>query len=197
MDSAPRADGAPIPASGEADDLAAVEALLGHRFADRELLRCALTHASSTTDKRLNNERLEFFGDAIVGLVVCEYLFGRHPEVREGELTEIKSWLVRRGTLAAVAREMDLRPHLSLGRGITRRRKLRRGRKYAAFVSELCIDDAGETDLAVAWRDYRFLLPRVALDRDAALLLAGSEQRKLRHLPAHATYAPHHAGPMR
>lgn len=105
-------------------DFDATEACLGYAFRDRDLLRCALTHSSSTTDKSRDNERLEFFGDAILAMVVCEHLYHTHPCEREGPLTEVKSSLVRGGTLARAARAMGLRPHLILGRGIAGRKRL-------------------------------------------------------------------------
>jgi ribonuclease III len=103
------------------------EAALGHVFASPELLVRALTHrslahqlAQADTGKKsapADNERLEFLGDAVLGLVVAETLFGLHPEWREGELTRIRSGLVSRQHMAKVAEEIDLGKHLRLSRG--------------------------------------------------------------------------------
>jgi ribonuclease-3 len=120
-----------------------LEAALGHGFARRELLVCALTHRSlanekATSEKAANgnaslerltaegreeapgeedNERLEFLGDAVLGLVVAEAMFEAHPEWHEGELTRVRAQLVSRKHLAEVAAVIDLGGHLRLSRG--------------------------------------------------------------------------------
>lgn len=106
-----------------ADELATPEpeelaARLGHVFADPALLRRALTHASATSDKTEDNERLEFLGDGVLDLIIREKLFRGCPEKSEGELTEIKSLVVRKASLAKAARGLGLRDFLTLGRGI-------------------------------------------------------------------------------
>jgi ribonuclease III len=108
-------------------DLKELEDALGHEFASPELLVRALTHRSlahqlaqadaGTKSALADNERLEFLGDAVLGLVVAEALFTLHPEWREGELTRIRSGLVSRQHLAKVAEEIDLGKHLRLSRG--------------------------------------------------------------------------------
>lgn len=105
-------------------DLDALESALGYCFNDREILRRALTHASSTAEAGRDNERLEFFGDAVLDFVVCEHLFHEFPSRGEGELTEVKSELVRRRTLARAAKSLNVRDFLVLGRGISGREKL-------------------------------------------------------------------------
>lgn len=98
--------------------LDAAENLLGHRFSDRALLARALTHAS-TTDSRLDSyERLEFLGDAVLGLVTCEAIFLRYPDLLEGEMTKIKSTAVSRETCAAIACELGLVDLVELGKGM-------------------------------------------------------------------------------
>jgi ribonuclease III len=108
-------------------DLKELEDALGHEFASPDLLVHALTHrslahqlAQADAGKKsapADNERLEFLGDAVLGLVVAEALFTLHPEWREGELTRIRSGLVSRQHLAKVAEEIDLGKHLRLSRG--------------------------------------------------------------------------------
>ena len=107
-------------------DLEELEDALGHTFRSPELLKCALTHRSlaherAHTDETqcgdaCDNERLEFLGDAVLGLVVAEALFALHPEWHEGELTRVRSRLVSRQHLARVAEEMGLGKHLRLSR---------------------------------------------------------------------------------
>ncbi len=87
---------------------------LGYRFADERLLESALTHRSAAPH---NNERLEFLGDAVLGFVVANALFHNYPHAREGELTRLRASLVRRETLALIARDIGLGPLLHLGAG--------------------------------------------------------------------------------
>ena len=114
-------------------DLAELEAALGHSFASRELLLRALTHRSLANEraaleqaagngkaepaKAADNERLEFLGDAILGLVIAEALFKAHSEWQEGELTRVRAQLVSRQHMAEVAAGIDLGSHLRLSRG--------------------------------------------------------------------------------
>jgi len=86
----------------------------GHRFADPGLLSRALTHRSAGAP---HNERLEFLGDALLGLVVAEVLFQRWPRADEGALTRARAELVRESTLARIARRLDIGPLLKLGPG--------------------------------------------------------------------------------
>lgn len=94
------------------------ENLLGHRFANPELLRRALTHASMAGSRLDSNERLEFLGDAVLGLVVCEMIFRRFPDLLEGEMTKIKSMVVSRQTCASIAGRLGLERLLVLGKGM-------------------------------------------------------------------------------
>lgn len=68
----------------------------GHRFRDAALLLKALTHASVADSRLVSNERLEFLGDAVLGMVVCDELYGRFPDWLEGDLTKVKSVVVSR-----------------------------------------------------------------------------------------------------
>ena len=94
------------------------EAALGYRFDDPDLLAVALTHASVANDRLHSNERLEFLGDAILGAVVCEFLFHSYPDYLEGELTKIKSDVVSRRACAQISNEAGLTGLLTLGKGI-------------------------------------------------------------------------------
>ncbi|MGO8758795.1 MAG: ribonuclease III [Terracidiphilus sp.] len=102
-------------------------AALGHEFSRPELLARALTHRSLAHElaqaggteptPQADNERLEFLGDAVLGLVVAEALFKAHPEWREGELTRVRAWLVSREHMAQVAERIELARYLRLSRG--------------------------------------------------------------------------------
>jgi ribonuclease III len=99
-----------------------LEAALGHSFTAREILLRALTHRSLVHEKSGettpgDNERLEFLGDAVLGLVVAEALFLLHPDWTEGELTRMRAQLVSRQHMAHVAASIDLGRHIRLSRG--------------------------------------------------------------------------------
>ncbi|HHY49356.1 MAG TPA: ribonuclease III [Alphaproteobacteria bacterium] len=95
-----------------------LEARLGHRFADPDLLDRALTHSSAVSpSKRVDRsyQRLEFLGDRVLGLVVADMLYRRLPRANEGELSRALNALVRKETCAAIARDLDLGAELNLG----------------------------------------------------------------------------------
>ena len=87
---------------------------LGHRFLRAGLLEQALTHRSHGSP---HNERLEFLGDGVLDCVMAQELFARFPALSEGELSRLRASLVRKETLAAVARDLGLGDHLRLGEG--------------------------------------------------------------------------------
>ncbi len=94
-----------------------LEARVGHKFRSRDLLKKALTHASVRQGggtKRRDNERLEFLGDRVLGLVISELLLEIYPTLNEGDLAKLYNRLVRGGTCAAIARELDLGAYLVL-----------------------------------------------------------------------------------
>ncbi|MDB5325182.1 MAG: ribonuclease [Phycisphaerales bacterium] len=103
------------------DHQAHAEKVLGYSFADAHLLKESLTHAS-IADNRLNsNERMEFLGDAVLDLIICELLYRRFPNLQEGDLTKIKSAVVSRKICAEVAIETGLADLLIIGKGISNR----------------------------------------------------------------------------
>ncbi len=91
---------------------------IGYRFLRPELLRAALTHTSSANSRQASNERMEFLGDSVLGLVTCEQLYGRFPEYQEGDLTKVKSVVVSRKTCADFSRTLKLGEYLFLGKGL-------------------------------------------------------------------------------
>jgi ribonuclease III len=123
------------------------EQLLGHRFNNPQLLDEALTHAS-IADTRLNsNERMEFLGDAVLDLIVCESLYQKFPQHMEGELTKIKSAVVSRRTCAEVSNETGLTELLRIGKGISSREALPSSLAaavYESIVAALYLDGGFE-----------------------------------------------------
>jgi len=97
---------------------------LGYTFHDPLLLQSALVHTSYVNERPgrglESNERLEFLGDAVLGIVVAHRLYVLRPDSPEGELTVLRAWLVRQSTLARWARQLGLGPYLMLGRGEAR-----------------------------------------------------------------------------
>jgi len=100
--------------------LAELQSRLGHTFRDESLLRLALTHPSVAHDANAplpHNQRLEFLGDSVLGLVLSRELYGSFPEADEGALTKSRARLVNAGSLAAHGRTLGLGEHLILSRG--------------------------------------------------------------------------------
>ena len=118
-----------------------LESRLGYAFRQPELLETALTHRSAG---RRNNERLEFLGDAILGFVISEALFDRFPEATEGQLSRMRSNLVRGETLSELARELELGEYLILGAGEL---------KSGGYRRESTLADAFEALIGAIYRD--------------------------------------------
>ena len=98
-----------------------LEEKLGYTFTNKELLAGALYHSSYANENRgrgiTSNERLEFLGDAVLGMVVADHLFRNHPDMPEGELTRTRAALVCEGSLVRVAEALSLGEYLKLGKG--------------------------------------------------------------------------------
>lgn len=121
---------------------------LALKFKNPTLLRQALVHTSYLNENPGigvgSNERLEFLGDAALGIVVAHQLYGEYPDVDEGRLTELRAHLVRRDTLARAAERLHLGEYLQLGRGEDaaggRRRPTNLARAYEALVGAIFLD---------------------------------------------------------
>lgn len=122
-------------------EITELETVLEHKFKNHALLVRALTHSSlayeqatrneTPTPDSADNEQMEFLGDAVVGLLVAEYLYTRHPELKEGPLTRLRAHLVSRKHLGQVAGKIGLGQYLRLGKGEERSG----GRKKAALLA--------------------------------------------------------------
>jgi ribonuclease-3 len=102
----------------DTDTLHQIEQILKHEFSDQAVLAKAFTHSSSVDNRLESNERLEFLGDAVLSIVICQALYEKFLEYPEGELTKMKSMLVSRGTCAHVARRLGLPKYLVVGKGM-------------------------------------------------------------------------------
>jgi len=121
---------------------------LGYRFSDQDLLEQALTHRSASGS---NNERLEFLGDSILGFVIANELYERFPVASEGQLSRLRASLVKRDTLAKLARQFALGDYLNLGPG-----ELRSGGQARASI----LADALEAILAAIYLDSGYAITR-------------------------------------
>jgi ribonuclease-3 len=133
-------------------DLSTFEKRIGITFTDKDLLRTAFTHRSFLNENRKSgmehNERLEFLGDAVLELIVTEYLYARYPEKNEGDLTSYRSALVNAITLAGVAESIGMNEHLLLSRGEAkdtgRARQIILANTIEAFIGALYLDGGYE-----------------------------------------------------
>jgi ribonuclease-3 len=131
-------------AQGSGVPLDRLATVLGHGFADPVLLEQAVTHPSATSPVRPDNQRLEFLGDRVLGLVVAEALLAAYPDEAEGTLAPRFNALVRRETLAEIAAEIGLGEFLRLGRseatGGGRRKKAILADAMEAVIAALFLD---------------------------------------------------------
>ena len=143
-----------------------LEERLGYTFQNKALLKGAMYHSSYANEHRgsdiQSNERLEFLGDAVLGLVVGEHLFRTHPDAPEGDLTRMRAALVCEESLHEVAQSLGLGQYLKLGRG----EESGGGRQRPSILA-----DATESVFAAVYLDggmeaARSLIHRVLLDEN-------------------------------
>ena len=143
-----------------------LEERLGYTFRDRKRLEGALYHSSYANEHRSlgihSNERLEFLGDAVLGLVTADYLYHKHPDLPEGDLTRMRAALVCEESLYEVAQSLGLGNELRLGKG----EEAGGGRQRASILA-----DATESVFAAVYLDggleaARALIHRVLLDKE-------------------------------
>ena len=156
-----------------------LQSRLGYTFHERKLLNLALTHRSHGAH---NNERLEFLGDSILNLIIGEALFSRFPDAREGQLSRLRSQLVKGDTLAEIAREFALGECLILGEGELKSGGQQRDSILADCVEALIGAIYTETDFDTVrthvLRWYQDRLAPLTIDTKAK----DSKSRLLEHL---------------
>jgi ribonuclease-3 len=157
-----------LDADGRDDNLRALEKKLGYCFTDVSLLRNALLHRShihvTGQEREQSNERLEFLGDAVLGLVVNEVLYERYPERSEGDLTKMKSLLVCGSRLSEVAVAFDLGIHIRMSRS----EAATGGRSRSSILA-----DTTEALIGAVYLDAGLPAAREVIER---LVLAGSDR---------------------
>jgi len=114
---------------------------LNYLFSDKNLAKKALTHRSADQQ---NNERLEFLGDSLLGYIVAEFLYDNYPHSSEGDLSRMRASLVKKESLAVIARDLNLGEHISLGSG-----ELKSGGKQRDSI----LADAVEATIAAVYLD--------------------------------------------
>jgi ribonuclease-3 len=188
-------------------DLDEFQDKLGFRFNHRTLLLQALTHRSYLNENpeaaHSDNERLEFLGDALLDFVTAEYLYDRFPNMREGDLTNLRAALVKASTLADFARQIDLGKYLLLGRGeAAGGGRQRRSLLCAAFeaLAGAILLDQGLTvaqDFLLRWIEPALVdITAHQLDKDAKSELQELSQGKWQLTPSYQTVSeegPDHA----
>lgn len=136
-----------LPTEADSSLLDQCQETVGYRFSKPELLKAALTHTSGADSRGASNERLEFLGDSVLGLVTCELLYNRFPEYQEGELTKIKSTLVSRKTCSKLTGEIGLLNYLILGKGVINQGEVPtniRADLFEALVGAIFLDGGWE-----------------------------------------------------
>jgi ribonuclease-3 len=161
----------------------------GYKFTDSKIIEQALTHRSAGG---INNERFEFLGDAILGFVVADVLFHRFPEATEGEMSRLRASLVKRDTLAAIAREYDLGDYLILGSGELRSGGHTRSSILAdgleAVLGAIYLDSGYETTREAIFRLFSDRLEKISLNdqqKDPKTRLQELMQARKLHLPTY------------
>ena len=176
------------------------EKFTGISFRDKTLLQRALTHRSYVNESRVflqaDNERLEFLGDAVIDFVIGEHLYHRFPEMREGNLTNLRAALVREETLAEFAREIDLGNFIQLGRGEAesggRERPATLCAVFEAVVGALFLDQGVRAVKLLMFPLVEPVLPdlvEAAAAKDAKSRLQEWSQSEFRETPRYHTIA--------
>ena len=146
-----------------------LEKKLGHSFRDRALLATALTHSSYANENRgrggESNERLEFLGDSVLGMVVADALYRRFPELPEGRMTRLRAQLVCEESLHRVASELGLGEYVRLGRG----EEHTGGRRRTSILA-----DAVEAVIAAMYLDGGLETAKAFIERQILSALDGS-----------------------
>ncbi len=189
------------------EKLALLEERIGYVFRDRKLLQQAVTHRSYLNENPTwpvgHNERLEFLGDAVLELVVTEYLYSNYPDRPEGEMTNWRAALVNAVTLSGITAEFDLNAHMLLSRGEARdtgrARQFILANAIEALIGAMYLDGGYEPARGFIGRFVLTHLPDIIqrrLYRDAKSLLQEEAQERVGVTPTYQVmeeWGPDHA----
>ena len=156
------------------DKLEKFQKNIGYAFENKALLRTALTHSSFLNENRekgrKSNERLEFLGDAVLGLVIGQYLFETNPDVHEGILTKARAATVCENTLAQIADEIELSDYLIMGKGELRnggnKRKSSLSDATEAVIAAIYLDSGLESARAFILKYFSKLADNAVLGKN-------------------------------
>lgn len=143
------------------------EAKLGHRFADRDLLLAALTHASTKVSSGRSNERLEFLGDAILGAIASRILFEEREDFEEGRLTKARAHIVSRRSLAEIGQNLGLHEFVVVGKMFATRDHIASSvlsNAVEALVAAVFLDGGLDAATAFVERHFRPLIDHAAME---------------------------------
>ena len=170
---------------------------IGIQFVNQSLIQRALTHRSSINELPFligDNERLEFLGDAVIGLIAAEFLYQRFPEKREGSLTSMRAYLVRKETLARFARNIQIGDYLLMGHGEDesggRNRDSILSSTFEAVAGALYLDQGQKATVDFLLPFFRPELERLQTDqltKDAKSRLQEWSQAELKQTPTYMT----------
>ncbi len=177
-------------------NLEKLEEILGFEFKNKELLKEALTHRSYVNEHPNwpvpNNERLEYLGDAVLELVVTEYLYAKYPDFREGKMTSLRAALVNHVILSKIAKDISLQKFIMLSRGEAkdtgRARDVILANAIEAVLGAVYLDQGYEVAKKLIDEIVLTKLPEVmerGLERDSKSVLQEIVQEKMRITPSY------------
>lgn len=170
------------------EDIQKLQQRIAYTFCDLAHLKIALTHRSAKYD---NNERYEFLGDAVLGMVIAHALFEQFPDAREGKLTRMRAKLVRGATLAEIAKELELQGCLILGEGELkaggRRRNSIQADTVEAIIGAIYLDSDFKSVEKVILNLYKSRLQHANpdIEKDPKTLLQEAVQKQGKALPVY------------
>ncbi|MHC4937551.1 MAG: ribonuclease III [Planctomycetota bacterium] len=167
-----------------------LEVLVGHVFRDKGLIFNALSHSSTKADDRPSNERLEFLGDSVLGMLLAEALYRRYGDADEGMLTRIKSQAVSRATLERVATAMGLERYILVGKGVKKKTipSSLLGNLFEAIIGAIYLDAGLAASRKFILRHLDVIVDEIVEDRaerNYKSLLQHYCQRELGAMPSY------------
>jgi ribonuclease-3 len=168
-----------------------LEKTLGYQFKESSFLRKALTHSSVVSDKLDSNERFEFLGDSVLGLVICQALFERFPKYLEGDLTKVKSKLVSRKICSIVAAQLGLESALKVGAGMQKSKAMQGSIAAAtleAIIAAIYFDGGFDTARDFILKLFEPFLQQAEVDEHQDNYKSVLQQHSQQRLNANVSY---------
>ncbi len=168
-----------------------IEQIIDYEFSKRNLLIEAFTHSSAVDNRAISNERLEFLGDSILSLVICQAIFERSPDYLEGDMTKMKSMLVSRTTCARVARQLGLHKLLKIGKGMTGSQSLSHSLAAGlleALIAAIYLDSGLEPVRGFILRHFDALIQKADIEQHQGNFKSLLQQYAQQHLVTTPVY---------